>query len=152
MARGKTRFDVELAEEPVVVLGIPLEAVARKEAVGGEGEADVGRFGDVEGRQGQLQTNRHTQADVSSPRLHQKGKVQTVVAHLVFSGLEADIVAELEEAGERIVEDGDTLLAQREVENHHWALYVGIARGSDCCGSRGGVDLWLMGTKNGRGI
>jgi hypothetical protein len=36
-----TYSDVELAVEPVAVLGVALKVVAREEAIGGKGEADV---------------------------------------------------------------------------------------------------------------
>lgn len=38
---SETNPDVELAKEAVPALGSALEAIARKEAVGGKGEADV---------------------------------------------------------------------------------------------------------------
>jgi hypothetical protein len=36
-----TNSDVELAEEPIAVLGVALKVIAREEAVGGKGKAYI---------------------------------------------------------------------------------------------------------------
>ncbi len=51
---GMTNPDIELTEEPFAVLSVALKVVAREELVGSEREADIGRLGDIESRQGQL--------------------------------------------------------------------------------------------------
>jgi hypothetical protein len=50
----KTNPDIQLAKEAVPILRGALKIVSREESVGGEGEADVSRLGDVERCQGQL--------------------------------------------------------------------------------------------------
>jgi hypothetical protein len=65
--------------------------------------------------------------------------------YLVFLSLQANIVAKLEHAGERIVENSDAFLAQREAQNHRFAaamtpslpglpVAAGNSNGTNCVG------------------
>lgn len=48
-SRGDYYPYVQLTVEPVSILGISFEAIPRKESIGGERDADVCRFGQVQG-------------------------------------------------------------------------------------------------------
>jgi len=60
----------------------------------------------------------------------QKSETREVLVHtdLVLSRLEADIIAKLEHAGERIVQHGNALLAQGEIQHHHLGRYAASKR------------------------
>ena len=47
MLKGRTDFGIELTKESIPVLCASLKVISRKESIGGKGEADVSRLGDV---------------------------------------------------------------------------------------------------------
>ena len=71
----------------------------------------------------------------------QKSETREALVHtdLVLSRLEADIIAKLEHAGERIVQHGNALLAQGEIQHHHLGRYAASKRAM-CQLVLGGVD------------
>jgi hypothetical protein len=109
---GLTDSDVELAEELIAVLRVTLKVIAREEAVGREGKAYVRRLGDVERGQDQL-----GEACISGLCM-QRCLMGSSRPYLVFLSLQANVIAELEHAGEGIVENSDAFFAQREAQNH----------------------------------